>query len=245
VLDVGAGTGVAAAAAAAAVGHEGFVVATDPSVALLARASEPLRFVRAAAAAPGLPFAAESFDAVVGNVVLSHLADYAEALAELADGLRPGGRLGVTTWGRLGDWPAVDDHAERAAYGVWEHAAAEFVDVDRLDEDAAAGTPWEGWFSDPANLRAALGAARLNRVELTGRAYRYRLSHDDWLTGAQTSARGRVLRRLLTDEQLAAFTKEVHARLRERSVPDPVPCVDEALIAVGTRAGGRAARSRR
>jgi SAM-dependent methyltransferase len=239
VLDVGAGTGVAAAAAAAATGADGVVVAADPSLALLERASVPRRFARVVAAAPGLPWPVGTFDAIVANLVVAHFADYEGPLAELVDLLRPGGRLGVTTWGRLGDGPPVDDRQERSAYAAWDAAAAEVADLEALDAAGATDAPWEGWFGDPANLRAALDHAGVRRVEMLGRAYRYKLTHDDWLAAHHTSARGRALRRSLDGPAWDAFENRVRTRMRDTGVPDPVGCVDQAIIAVGTSPGRR------
>ena len=227
VLDVGAGTGVAADVAITATGTVGTVVAVDPSTAML----------RAAAAAPGLPFRPGTFDRVVANLVIAHVPEYRTVLADMARVLLPDGRLGVSAWGALGDGPPVDDSQDRAAHEAWTAAASEFASSDDLDEVAAEGTPWDDFFDDPANLRSALENAGLRHVEITGRAYRYQLSLDDWLTGQDTTYRSRYLRHVLGEDGWPAF----HARARallERAVPDPVDCVDEALFAVGTKPGG-------
>ncbi len=108
VLDVGAGTGLAALAAADAVGSDGDVVALDPSAALLKQASAA-RLRRVAGAAPGLPFPGGRFDVVLASLVVGHFFDYRPALDDLLRVLRPGGRIGLTTWGRFDDAPLVDD----------------------------------------------------------------------------------------------------------------------------------------
>jgi hypothetical protein len=148
--------------------------------------------------------------------------------------LRPGGRLGVSVWGALGDAPPVDDELERVAYDVWAKAAAEVADPDAVEQAAQEALPWGSWFAEPANVRSALAEAGLERVELTGRAYRYRLSHTDWLAAVGTSAKARYLHHTLGDEEWARFGDRVLAGLRD-AVADPIPCVDEALLAVGNR----------
>ncbi len=238
VLDVGAGTGVAAQAALAATGADGTVVAVDPSLAMLLRVDARGRIPVAAAAAPGLPFARGRFDAVLANLVLADVADYRPALADMTEVLRPGGRLGVTVWGSLGDAPPVDDRDERAAYDVWHGLAGELVDAATLDEAAEEAFPWAAWFADPARLRVALEATGLRHVELVGRAYRYQLTHADWLTGVHTSARARYLHGAVDPAEWEAFSARVIDALRG-TVPEPLPCVDEALLAVGTLPGAR------
>jgi len=235
-LDVGAGTGIAAQAALAATGADGTVVAVDPSVEMLRRVDARGRIPLAVGGAPGLPFAAAGFDVVLANLVITDVPDYGLALADMARVLRPGGRLGVTVWGALGDAPPVPDDEERAAYEVWAGAAAELADPDAVERAAREALPWGQWFADPDHLREALVAAGLARVELTGRAYRYRLSHADWLAAVGTSAKARYLRHVAGDDAWTAFTGRVLDGIR-RAVPDPIACVDEALLAVATRPG--------
>jgi len=231
VLDLGAGTGVAAQAAAAAAGPDGAVVAADPSAALLRRADAP-RLHRVAAAAPGLPFADDAFDVVVANLVIGHFADYAVALADLVRVLRAGGRLGVTTWGRLDRDPEIDDADERAAYETWNAIAGERVDLDKVDAAAVEALPWEGAFTDHTFLTRALNDAHLSVVDAIGRAYRYPLSHTDWLSRVHTSARGRYVQAALGDDGIAALSGDVLTGLRRAGIPDPIHCADETVITV-------------
>jgi ubiquinone/menaquinone biosynthesis C-methylase UbiE len=91
VLDVGAGTGRTAGLASAAVGSHGVVIGVDPSTAMLNLARARRRIIAVAAMAPGLPFPDASFDAVVANLVISHLPDLDKGLADMVRVLRPGG----------------------------------------------------------------------------------------------------------------------------------------------------------
>jgi ubiquinone/menaquinone biosynthesis C-methylase UbiE len=236
VLDVGAGTGVAAGAALAATGPEGTVVAIDPSIEMLRRVDARGRIPLTVGGAPSLPFGARRFDAVLANLVIADVPDYRRALDDMTRVLRPGGRLGVTAWGALGDAPAVDDEEERAAYDVWAAAAAELADPEAVERAAREALPWGAYFADPVHLRGALEDAGLERVELTGRAYRYKLSHADWLAAVGTSAKARFLRHTAGEEEWNGFEGRVLAALAG-TVPDPVSCVDEALLAVGNRPG--------
>jgi SAM-dependent methyltransferase len=231
VLDLGAGTGVAAHAATAAVGVGGTVVAADPSSALLRRADTP-RLHRVAAGAPGLPFADDAFDVVIANLVIGHFTDYSVALADLVRVLRAGGRLGVTTWGRLDRDPDIDDADERAAYDTWNTIAGERVDLDKVDAAALDALPWEGAFADHAFLTQALNDANLAVVDAIGRAYRYPLSHADWLGRVHTSARGRYAQAELGDDGMTTLATDVLAALQTAGIANPIHCADETVITV-------------
>jgi SAM-dependent methyltransferase len=96
VLDVGTGAGDAAARAA---GRGAAATGVDIAFAMVeiaARCHPEARFVRASATE--LPFADESFDAAVGNIVIQHVAEPERATRELARVLVPGGRVALSTW---------------------------------------------------------------------------------------------------------------------------------------------------
>lgn len=124
VLDVACGTGVLARAAAGLAGPGGSVAGLDLDPAMLAvaaRLGPALRWHRGRAEA--LPFADESFDAVVSQFGLMFVPDPAVALREMRRVLAPGGRLAVAVWASLADTPAY---------------AAEVDLVERLAGAAAA-----------------------------------------------------------------------------------------------------------
>jgi len=232
VLDVGTGTGVAAAAAAEQAGR-GVVVGVDPSLPMLRLARQHALVRLAVARTPGLPFPARTFDVVVANLVISHLERYDAGLGDMVRVLRPGGRLGVTTWGSFDDEP-VDDGQQRQLTGIWRSIAGHFVDMDAATEVVDAAIPWEAWFGDPANLRGALEGSGLRRVDLTSRTYRRCVSQRDALAGYETSFWGRYLRHTLGDTDWTRFHREVVGAAAE-VLPDPITRVDQLLIGVGTK----------
>ena len=106
VLDIGCGTGTLAIAAKRRIGPMGKVIGIDASTEMIARArrkaakaAAEVEFRRAAAEA--LPFAQESFDAVLCTTVLHCLPPEArrQALGEMRRVLKPGGRLLAADFG--------------------------------------------------------------------------------------------------------------------------------------------------
>jgi ubiquinone/menaquinone biosynthesis C-methylase UbiE len=96
VLDLCCGTGLVAGVAAAR-GALASGLDFSPAMLAVARAAHPdLQF--AEGDAESLPFPDASFDAVISNFGIHHLARPERAVAEAMRVLRPGGRLAGTTW---------------------------------------------------------------------------------------------------------------------------------------------------
>jgi SAM-dependent methyltransferase len=167
VLDVATGPGYAAARAAAR-GAE--VVGVDIAEAMVALASSrypELEFRRARA--ERLPFADSSFDAVLGNFLLHHLARPEEATDEFARVLAPGGGLALTVW----------DLPERARFhGVF---------LDAIEEVGAAppahipaGQPFFR-FADDRELEQLLRGSSFVDIEVTTLSFDHHASSADEL----------------------------------------------------------------
>jgi SAM-dependent methyltransferase len=137
VLDVGTGEGQVARVAAGR--GAGLVVGVDPTWAQLTVATEraggPM-YARGTAAR--LPVRSGSFDAVVACLVFEHIEEYAEAIAEVARALRPGGRFLFFLNHPLLQTPGsgwIDDHILEEQY--WR--IGPYLIEDNSPEEVAPG----------------------------------------------------------------------------------------------------------
>jgi demethylmenaquinone methyltransferase/2-methoxy-6-polyprenyl-1,4-benzoquinol methylase/phosphoethanolamine N-methyltransferase len=174
VLDVGCGTGTLAIAAAEVVGSEGRVEGIDPSPEMIERArakavagGSPVKFHVAAIEA--LPFADDSFDAVLSSLMFHHLTErlQREGLAELRRVLAPGGRLTIID---IDDEPWFHRLAARLARqhpghderGDGEHAGRGLQQLAREAEragfDRVGTAPFKPRFLRRLSAEAAGGA---------------------------------------------------------------------------------------
>ena len=119
VLDVACGTGVAAREAVGRVGPTGAVAGIDPAPGMLAVAQRLAPSVEwREGVAEDLPFAEQSFDAVVSQFGMMFFADRPKAVREIVRVLKPGGRLAVAVWDSLENsmpYPIEVDLFERMA----------------------------------------------------------------------------------------------------------------------------------
>jgi len=92
------------------------IILTDFSPGMLQEARQRLgeeRFAYEVADAQALPFADETFDAVIANHMLYHIPDLERALAEIRRVLKPSGHFYATTFGR--------QHMRELDELVWKH----------------------------------------------------------------------------------------------------------------------------
>src|SRR3954468_22941861 len=162
-LDVAGGPGRCAAAAAA---RGAVPLGLDAAVGMVAvaRARYPeIEFQQGDA--ERLPFADESFDAVVAAFVVNHLPRPEGALAEFARVLRPGGRVAVAVWDRPGRMRLL---------GVLAEAIERTVGV--RDPGLPSGGPDPFRFADEAAFAALLSGAGLDRVEVRSIGFEERVA---------------------------------------------------------------------
>ena len=166
-LDVATGPGYAAAQAAERGGSVVGVDIADEMVALASRLHPRLDF--RVANAEALPFPDDSFDAVVANFAMLHLARPELAVAEFSRVLVPGGRLALTVW----------DTPERARlFGVFLDAVAE-AGAD-APEEIPVGPPFFR-FSDEREFARLLDEQRLESIRIETIAFSLQVSSPDEL----------------------------------------------------------------
>src|SRR6184192_1010861 len=160
ILDVGCGPGYVSAAAA----ERGAIpIGLDFSEEMIAIAKQKFpRIEFRQGDAQNLPFPDASFDRVVANFALLHLANPARACAEAARVLKSGGRFGFTTWAKISENPFVKlvDEAIRA------HA--------NLDVDLPPGPPFY-LFENEEEFRNAL-----ERAGFDGRSMAFKVHKIEW-----------------------------------------------------------------
>jgi SAM-dependent methyltransferase len=146
VLDVGSGPGALSAELVERLGASA-VVAVDPSAPFVDALRERLPGVEAAqASAEALPFADDSFDAALAQLVVHFMADPVAGLREMARVARPGGVVAACVW---------DHQGRQGPLGVfWE--AVRSLDPDARDESDLAGAR-EGHLAE-LFAQAGLGA---------------------------------------------------------------------------------------
>jgi SAM-dependent methyltransferase len=226
VLDVGTGTGLTAGLASAAVSSHGVVIGVDPSIAMLNLARARRRIIAVAAMAPGLPFPNASFDAVVANLVISHLPDLDKGLADMVRVLRPGGRLGVTAWAP--DPADPEDQGSEAD----DIIACVRSSCGLPSRAPVLGAPWEEQLRSRTQLREALTRAGLVGIDAQLHAYRRTFLIEDYLSG--WGGLGRYLRWRAGDQPWREFTDQAAASLRDR-FGTTVTSVKQAWVATGLK----------
>ena len=161
VLDVGAGTG---ALTAALVGRGATVAAIDPSPSFAAALERRFPEVEVRnGPAEELPWADESFDASLAQLVITFMRDAAAGVAEMRRTVRPGGTVAVCMWDRNGmemlaaihrTQAAIDPNAEtaeaRTTYRTPEEIESLMGDgvvIEALDVEAGYAAFDELWQS--------------------------------------------------------------------------------------------------
>ncbi len=165
VLDVACGTGVLAREAVERVDSSGAVTGLDPNPGMLAVAGDLAPSVEwREGTAESLPFADQSFDAVVSQFGLMFFADRAQALREMLRVTKPGGRLAVAVWAPLEDSEAYSIEVELLELLAGRAAAdalrAPFILGDRQE----LADLFEGAGAAGVSVEAHTGTARFPSI---------------------------------------------------------------------------------
>lgn len=222
VLDVGTGTG-SLAAAAAHLGAAVTAVDPDPDMVRLARAATRGVDVQQAGL-PLLPFAHDTFDAVLANFVVNHVADPAAAVRELTRVTAPGGRVVVTIW------PSGRTEQSR----IWQSVIAESGAV----APRAVALPAEADFERTrAGLRSLLEQAGLEGVVAQNVSWVHRGEPDAFWRGAAAGIGGIGAIVTAQSQQVRALMEQAFARHSSDLVLNGRMVLrTEAILAVGTKA---------
>lgn len=154
VLDVACGTGVLALELAERVGSPALVTGVDAGSGMLEVAAHLApRICWRRGMAEVLPFADDSFDAVVSQFGLMFFGDPHRALEEIRRVLAPGGSWAVAVWDSLAHTPAY----------AAEHAVLE----EMAGAEAAAALAAPFVLGDPQQLRRLFTDAGFTELEVT------------------------------------------------------------------------------
>jgi ubiquinone/menaquinone biosynthesis C-methylase UbiE len=223
-LDLGTGTGAVVAALGQRVDALGHTVGCDLSLPMLIRARARVRALRPVATdAASLPFRRASFDLVTANCVLSHIQDYSKTLREAIRVLARPGVFLASSWG-----PASDSYAT-----AWTRLLESAVGEGTAQRTAEAVAPYEGHFSSPNNLRAALYDAGFHGVRIEVVELSFDLSVDEYLADREISSGGRFGRHALGEPGWRAFLERGRAELRQ-SFGDRITYRRPVVLGVGT-----------
>jgi SAM-dependent methyltransferase len=198
VLDMGCGPGYVSAAAAE---RGATPIGLDFSAQMIAIATRMFPQIEFRDGdAQNLPFADSSFDRVLANFALLHLAEPERACAEACRVLKPGGKFGFTTWAQLEENPFVKlvDDAIRA------HA--------NLDVGLPEGPPYY-LFASPDEFRRAL-----ERAGFDGASMSFKVHTIEWKVPSA---------RFIFDAELKAGVRT--AGLLSRQTPETLSAIRSAI----------------
>ena len=200
-LDIGCGRGAALLRIAAAVAPSGSVVGLDLSQAMVDAATAALAdaglagdVLLADAAAPPLP--PETYDVIASSLVLFFLSEPATALAAWSALLRPGGRLGISTFGAISPgWKAVDEVFDA------------YLPPQMLDARTSGAA---GPFASDAGVEALLAGAGLRDVTTTSMTLPVRFADaDQWYEWSWSTGQRRMWELVPEDERDAVRARAV------------------------------------
>ena len=231
VLDVATGPGEPALTVAEVVGPNGRVVGTDvaPEMVEAARRETARRKLRNArfevAFTESLPFAPNSFDAVVSRFGVMFFPSPLECLRSMLRVLKPGGRIAIAVW-YLAERNPFDYVVSRV--------------VNRYVEPAPPkpGAPDMFRFAKPGDLLAILQSAGATSASERVLQFSIRApmsAEEFWTLRSEMSEKLRTKLANLSAPQRAALDREAIEALREYSSENRISIPAEVLIVSGAK----------
>lgn len=231
VLDVATGPGEPALGIASVVGPEGRIVGIDPipeMVAAARRSAERSRFRNVqfeVAFADDLPFAADSFDAVVSRFGIMFAPSPGDAVREMLRVLKPERKLALAVWHLAESNPffhALSQVLER------------YVDSPPPEPDA----PDAFRFAASGKLRKILGDA--GAIASSERLLRFSIeahlsAEEFWVLRSEMSEKLRQKVTMLAPEQLSEAKREALEAMGDYSTTRGMSFPGEVLIVSGTK----------
>jgi ubiquinone/menaquinone biosynthesis C-methylase UbiE len=227
VLDVAAGRGAVLFPAAAQVGPRGQVVGIDMSAAMVRETAADIKragwqqVTMQQMDAQALLFPGGVFDWVLCGFALWLFPQPHRALQEFWRVLRPGGRLGLTTW------------AAECPFLQW--CRRELAASLPPQAPAAAGSQEAQRFDTPARLEAALQQTGFVDIQVRSEVadFVYTQDEDWWLSLWSHGIRSRLER--LDVPVLAQVKTDMLHKVEVLKQPDGIHTLFRALFAFGTR----------
>jgi ubiquinone/menaquinone biosynthesis C-methylase UbiE len=231
VLDVAMGPGEPALSIAELIGPEGKVVGTDPVPEMVeaARREGQRRGLQNAsfevAFADSLPFADNSFDAVVSRFGVMFFPSPVDAVREWLRVLKPGGKIAVAAW-------------SFAKKNPFHFVLADVVEKYAASQPPAPDAPDAFRFAEPGKLQAVLSNAGAAATSERLLRFSIRASmpvEKFWTLRSEMSEKLRTKIASLSKEQVAELTREVIDALRDYSSDGEIVFPAEVLIVSGSK----------
>jgi ubiquinone/menaquinone biosynthesis C-methylase UbiE len=225
VLDVAAGRGAVLFPAAERVGETGFVIGIDLAEEMVKRTAEEIIRCGIQNAeirhmdAEQLDFPDGSFDVVLCGYGLFFFPNLDRALAEFRRVLKPGGRLGVSTW-------AEDD-------GRWQWHG------DLLKAYRPPNVPGEpdglSRFGNQAGMETIMREGQFQNIQVIWETAEFAYADEEAWWATQWSHGRRYLLEMMPPDVLARFKEEAFAKMRALNGPDGYRQNFPTLFTLATR----------
>jgi ubiquinone/menaquinone biosynthesis C-methylase UbiE len=227
-LDVACGRGAVAISAAKKVGPSGQVTATDYSPCMVAEAEKEARkhglpnITCACMEAQNLEFPDDSFDALTCGFALFLFPDMRRALAEMRRVLVPGGKVGLSLWGKgaiVPPWPILGETIKE--YG--------------LQPVVPNPIAWR-----PEDIEALLTSAAFSDIETVEERYDlpFREASEVWEFTLSVGPI-EVMLEQLSNKKRQEFIDAFLSRIQGLTTPEGIPANFRVLYAVAKKGSDR------